>query len=321
MRYAELGESGLKVSRIGVGTAAFGVEPYGIPTPGEDRVDGPGALEMIREAVAGGVNFFDSAPGYGPSESLLGQGLAEHPECVIATKVPVPDGIESMTRTELQRMVDASLEASRRALRREVLDVVQIHNATVRVLRDGHLVECLERARERGEVRHVGASVYGPEAATAAIRTGRIKVLQLAVSLLDQRMCGGVLAEAERRGIGVLTRSALLKGALTKRAQWLPESLRQVAEASARAVKSLGTTWEELPSMALRFCLSLNSAHTVLVGIRSSAELRASLAAEAMEPLPSEVLRLAYALALDDEELLNPSFWHLEESDTEHEPV
>ena len=321
MRYAELGESGLKVSRIGVGTAAFGVERYGIPTPGEDRVDASSALEMIREAVAGGVNFFDTAPGYGPSESLLAQALAQHPECIIATKVPVPDGIDSMTRAELRKMVDASLEASRRALRRDVLDVVQIHNATAQVLRVGHLVECLERARERGEVRYIGASVYGPEAAMAAIRTGQIQVLQLAVSLLDQRMCGGVLAEAGREGVGVLTRSALLKGALTKRAKWLPESLRRVAEASARAVKSLGTTWDELPSMALRFCLSLDSAHTVLVGTRSGAELQACLAAEAAGPLPADVLQVAHGLALDDEQLLNPSFWRLEESDTEREPV
>jgi len=248
---------------------------------------------------------------------LLGSALAGHPECIVATKIPVPEGVGSIPRAELQRIVDASLDASRRALRRDVLDVVQIHNATVPVLWEGHLVDCLDRAREQGKLRCIGASVYGPGTALEAIRTGKIEVLQLAVSLLDQRMCSQALPAAAGADVGVLTRSALLKGALTKRAQWLPESLRPVAEASARAVEVLATSWEELPSVALRFCLSLAGAHTVLVGVRTVAELRGCLAAEAEGPLPASLLERVRSLALDDELLLNPSFWRLEESDTE----
>jgi len=114
-------------------------------------------------------------------------------------------------------------------------------------------MDSLERARDEGKVRWLGASVYGAGTALAAIRTGRIQVLQLAVSVLDQRMCSQVIPEAERRGVGVLTRSALLKGALTKRARWLPESLRPVAEASSRVVAGLKTSWDALPVMAVRF--------------------------------------------------------------------
>lgn len=321
MQYVKLGETGLKVSRIGIGTAAFSLERYGIPTPGEDAVDASSAIDTIQAAVAAGVNFFDTAPGYGPSESLLGEALTQLPECVVATKVPVPEGIGSMSRAELQRRVDTSLDNSRRALRRDVLDVVQIHNATATVLLDGCLVECLQQARQLGKLRFIGASVYGTSTALEAIQTGQIEVLQLAVSMLDQRMCGRVLPEAEQAGIGVMTRSALLKGALTKRAWWLPDSLRPVAEASARAVTGLETTWEELPSMALRFCLSLPAAQTVLVGVRSLAELHACLAAEGAGALPGISLKVAHSLALDSEQLLNPSFWHLEESDIEPEPV
>jgi aryl-alcohol dehydrogenase-like predicted oxidoreductase len=321
MQHVKLGETGLKVSRIGIGTAAFSLEGYGIPSPGEDAVDSSSAIETIRAAVAAGINFFDTAPGYGPIERLLGEALAQHPDCVVATKVPVPEGIGSMSRAELQRRVDTSLDSSRRALQRDVLDVVQIHNATVPVLLDGCLVECLQQARQLGKLRFIGASVYGTSTALEAIQTGQIEVLQLAVSMLDQRMCSRVLPEAEQAGIGVMTRSALLKGALTKRAQWLPDSLRLVAEASARAVTSLETTWEELPSMALRFCLSLPAAQTVLVGVRSLSELHACLAAEGAGALPRNSLSVAHSLALDNEQLLNPSFWQMEENDIEHKPV
>ena len=315
MRFVELGASGLRVSRVGVGTAAFGLEHYGIPTPGEEAVDAGKAASTIRAAAEGGINFFDTAPGYGPSEEILGEALAGYPDCILATKIPVPDG--AMSAADVARMVSASLDKSRRALRREVLDVMQIHNATLAVLGSGPLMDSLERARDDGKVRWLGASVYGAGTALAAIRTGKIQVLQLAASILDQRMCGQVLPEAERLGVGVLTRSALLKGALTKRARWLPESLRPVAEASARVVAGLKTSWDELPAIAVRFCLSLRAAQTVLVGVRSAAELQECLKAEAAGPLPPDMLEIAHSLALNDEQLLNPSFWRLEESDTE----
>ncbi len=317
MQFVELGASGLRVSRVGVGTAAFGLEHYGIPTPGEEAVNAAKAVATLRAAADSGINFFDTAPGYGPSEEILGEALARYPDCILATKVPVPEGLKSIAAQEVSRMVNASLDKSRRALRREVLDLVQIHNVTLEVLRSDLLMDSLERARDEGKVRWLGASVYGAGTALAAIRTGRIQVLQLAVSVLDQRMCSQVIPEAERRGVGVLTRSALLKGALTKRARWLPESLRPVAEASSRVVAGLKTSWDELPAIAVRFCLSLRAAQTVLVGIRGAAELQECLKAEAVGPLSPDLLNVAHSLALNDEQMLNPSFWRLEESDTE----
>ena len=182
------------------------------------------------------------------------------------------------------------------------------------MLRQGDMVGCLERAREAGKLRWIGASVYGPDTALAAVRTGKIHVLQVALNLLDQRMCQRVLPEAEAAGIGVLTRSALLKGALTKRAQWLPESLELVTRASEQAVQGLGTTWDGLPEMALRFCLTVPAAHTVLVGVRNREELDGCLAAQDAGPLNPLLYETAHTLALDNERLVDPSYWHLEES-------
>ncbi len=312
--YVTLGSTGLKVSRLGIGTAAFGVKEYGIPTPGEDAVSDAGAINAIHAAVDSGINFFDTAPAYGHSEKLLGRALSGRWDCVIATKVSLPAGSKTPSPLELSAEVNASLDASLRALRRDVLDIVQIHNATIPMLRQGDMVGCLERAREAGKLRWIGASVYGPDTALAAVRTGKIHVLQVALNLLDQRMCQRVLPEAEAAGIGVLTRSALLKGALTKRAQWLPESLELVTRASEQAVQGLGTTWDGLPEMALRFCLTVPAAHTVLVGVRNREELDGCLAAQDAGPLNPLLYETAHTLALDNERLVDPSYWHLEES-------
>jgi aryl-alcohol dehydrogenase-like predicted oxidoreductase len=316
MDYIQLGATDLRVSRLGVGTAAFGLDRYGITAPGEGSVDPAEGIANIHRAVEGGVNFFDTAPAYGRSEELLGQALADHKDCLVATKVPIPGSLDEISQSELTRRVNESLDESLRRLRREVLDVVQIHNATVRVLQQGKMVSCLERAREAGKLRYIGASVYGEEAALATIRTGKIQILQVALSLLDQRMCEKVIPEARTAGLGVLTRSALLKGALTKRAQWLPPGLQALSRASERVVSELGTCWESLPSMALRFCLSVEGVHCVLSGVRNSAEIDDCLSACAEGPIAPVLLTKAYGLALSDDLLLNPSHWRLEEFDT-----
>jgi aryl-alcohol dehydrogenase-like predicted oxidoreductase len=320
MDYIQLGATDLRVSRLGVGTAAFGLDRYGITAPGEGSVDRAEGIANIHRAVEGGVNFFDTAPAYGRSEELLGEALADHKDCLVATKVPIPENIldnkDEISQSELTQRVNESLDESLRRLRREVLDVVQIHNATVRILQEGNLVACLERAREAGKLRYIGASVYGEEAALATIRTGKIQILQVALSLLDQRMRDRVIPEARTGGLGVLTRSALLKGALTKRAQWLPPGLQALSRASARVVRELDTCWESLPSMALRFCLSVEGVHCVLSGVRNAAEIDDCLAACAEGPIAPGLLTKAYGLALTDDLLLNPSHWRLEEFDT-----
>ena len=322
MDYTQLGATELRVSRLGVGTAAFGLDRYGITAPGEGNVDPADAIANIHRAVDGGVNFFDTAPAYGRSEELLGEALADHKDCLVATKVPIPENIldnkEKISQSELTQRVNESLDESLRRLRREVLDVVQIHNATVRVLEQGDMVSCLERAREAGKLRYIGASVYGEEAALAAIATGKIQILQIALSLLDQRMCDKVIPAARTAGLGVLTRSALLKGALTKRAQWLPPGLQALSQASERAAKELGTCWESLPSMALRFCLSVEGVHCVLSGVRNAAEIEDCLAACAEGPIAPVLLAKAWGLALSDELVLNPSRWRLERIEVFH---
>jgi aryl-alcohol dehydrogenase-like predicted oxidoreductase len=203
-----------------------------------------------------------------------------------------------------------SIESSLRALDREVLDIVQIHNATREMIEEGAITDALLDARRRGLVRILGASVYGEEAALAVIRSGEYGVLQVPLNALDQRMMRDVLPAAEAAGVGVMVRSAFLKGALTPKAQWLPEPLAPLREAAARARDVLaGGSWDRLPDAAMRFCLSVPRAASVLTGARTMAELDAAVAAEAAGSLDAAVLRDAATLAMTEECLLNPSYW------------
>lgn len=295
MRYRALGRTGLQVSAVSLGTVSLGLD-YGIEAPGQfGKPDAADAIRLVRAAVDRGITLIDTAPAYGESEHLVGRAVGRDRRVIIATKVTPPN-------------IDASLESSRRALHRDVIDIVQIHNATRTMLGDTLMIEALLSAKRRGVVRFLGASVYGEDAAMATIQSGHFDLLQVAFNALDQRMTRTVLPAAEHIGIGVLARSAFLKGALTPKAQWLPRSLTPLREAAERARDVLASgSWDRLPSAAMRFCLSVPQIASVLIGARTLGELDAAIAAERAGPLEPAFLTEAPRLALNDPELLDPS--------------
>ena len=308
MNYRVLGRTGLSVSAVSLGTVSLGLD-YGIAAPGDfGRPGDAEAIGLLTEAIDRGVTLFDTAPAYGESERLIGRAIGRDPRAIIATKVQVPPGPPRAIRDA----INASLDASRRAISRDMLDIVQLHNATRETVADGWAIDALEGARRGGSVRFIGASVYGEDAALAAIDSGRFDVLQIAFNALDQRMAARVLPSADDAGVGIVVRSAFLKGALTSKAQWLPEPLAQLRHAAERARDVLaGGSWERLPTAAFRFCLSAPGVASVLAGARTMAELDAALVAEAAGALDTSTLSMADNLALTDEQLLNPSYWPL----------
>jgi aryl-alcohol dehydrogenase-like predicted oxidoreductase len=301
VRYRALGTTGLSVSALSLGTVSLGVD-YGIAAPGEfGRPDEAEAIALVRAALDSGVTLIDTAPAYGESERIAGVAAGRDPRAIIATKVaPSPAPSAAI----------ASIESSLRALRRDVLDIVQIHNATRETIEDRAITDALLDARQRGLVRVIGASVYGEEAALAVLASGEYGVLQIALNALDQRMLARVLPAAAAAGVGVIARSAFLKGALTAKTQWLPESLAAVRDAASRARDLLaGGSWDALPEAALRFCLSVPDVASVLTGARTRVELDAAIAAESAGPLDAATFAASSRLAVQDDALVNPSRW------------
>ncbi|MBC8095872.1 MAG: aldo/keto reductase, partial [Akkermansiaceae bacterium] len=212
MNYRTLGRTGLRVSEISLGTVSLGAD-YGLPAPGEfGRPERRDAVRVIHEAAEAGINLFDTAPAYGEAEALLGEALARRDDCFVATKVSLPSKTSAVP---LRDQIMASLEKSLRAVRREALDLVQIHNATVEVLQAGDVLRILDDARRAGKLRFVGVSIYTDEEALAAIQTNAVDMIQIGYSILDQRKAKTVLPVARRHNVGILTRSALLKGVLS----------------------------------------------------------------------------------------------------------
>lgn len=313
MRYRTLDRTGLRVSALALGTVELGLD-YGIQTPGEyGRPSEAAAIRLVHAALDAGINFVDTARAYGDSERVLGLALEGRREgVVIATKVDPrpPDGVV-WSDDDVRDIMRNSLETSLRLLRTDHIDVWKIHNVDAPLLaRRALLAEIFDEARQRGQIGWAGASFYGATLPEEALAHDLFDVMQVTYSALDQRVSARVLPLAAEQGVGIVARSVLLKGALTERAEHLPDRLEPLRVRSRQfrgLITSLGD--QVTPAQgAIAFALVQPQIDTVLVGARTEAELDEDVAALDLT-LSESVLERLGALAVDDEEMLDPSTW------------
>jgi aryl-alcohol dehydrogenase-like predicted oxidoreductase len=298
---------------LALGTVELGLD-YGIAAPGEfGRPTESEAIRVVHAALDAGINLIDTARAYGESEALLGRALrGRREQVVLATKVrtQLDDG-SSPSGDELRRTMEQSLETSLKLLRTDHLDIWQIHHVDPGLLaRRDVVAEVFGAARRSGKVRAVGGSTYGAELPLAAIESELFDMLQVTYSVLDQRLADRVFSLAAERGVGVLVRSILLKGALTSRGDYLPNHLEalRIRSRQFRNLVAESCLQASPVQVAIAFGLAHAQIHSVLVGVRSEWELQEALGAVAVS-LPGDLLEQLYALRLDDAELLNPATW------------
>ena len=310
MRLRKLGNTGLTASEVSLGTAEIGLD-YGFKgSPQYARPSVQDSIRLIRRAVDRGINWLDTARAYGNSEEVIGQALKDvSPKPRISSKVIFDNPVGDMDSASLRQWVFGSIESSLRALRVDVIDLLYIHNATEKLLRQTAIRDSLEEARGQGKIRLAGATCYGEEDALAVLKDPLFQVLQVPFSLLNQTMSGRVFPEAARKGVGVFVRSVFLRGVLTPQIEFLPERLAPLREQAARILQVLGPEVDGLAEAAVRFCLSLPEISSVLMGLKSEAELESNVSGLSRGPLPEAVMPALAGLSLSDRTLVDPIHW------------
>ena len=216
MASRELGRTGLCLSPIGFGAFKLG-RNEGIKYPsGYALPDDESAAAILRGMADLGINYVDTAPAYGASEARVGAVLGERDDVVISTKVgeTFEDG---RSRYDFSAAaVRASVERSRRRLRRDVLDVVFVHAHAddVAVLRDSDVVATLIALRDEGVVRAIGFS--GKTGAAGESALAWADALMVEYHLRDESHAG-LIAAARERGVGVIVKKGLSSGQLDAR--------------------------------------------------------------------------------------------------------
>jgi len=219
MEQRALGHTGLRVPAIGMGTwRTFDV--YGAEANKNARA-------IVDVAFSTGANFFDSSPMYGAAERVLGEAIqGRREQAIIATKV------WASTSREGQMQVERAL-----AFFGKVIDLYQIHNL---VNWREHLA-MLERLRESGNIRAIGATHYNSSAfgeLRTVMQTGRITAIQIPYNPLEREVEQTILPLAADLNLGVVVMRPFAEGALMQVAP---------SEAELEPFRQFGvTTWAQI---------------------------------------------------------------------------
>lgn len=224
MQYSILGRTGLRVSRLSLGAMTFGAGT-GIwgTIAGVDRKTAAG---LIAAAIDHGVNLVDTADAYsqGQSEVVLGQALSElgvdETRMLVATKVRLRTGAEQndvgLGRSHIMRSVETSLKR----LKRDHIDLLQLHDRDALVPLDETL-RVLDDLVTQGKVRHIGACNFSAadleRAAGICSFSGRERFAsnQVYYSLAARDIEHEIVPIAQANGVGLIVWSPLSGGYLS----------------------------------------------------------------------------------------------------------
>jgi len=255
----------------------------------------------------------DTARGYGESEAILGRLLQQRrKQIILATKASahLPDG-SVPSGVALQQHLAAQLDQSLRLLQTDYVDIWQIHNVDEQVLTEEEALNAtFAAAKQSGKIRWTGGSFYGATLPEEALHADLFDVMQVTYSVFDQRIADRILPLAQQKNVGIMVRSVLLKGALTERADHLPEhleSLRKHSQQFRQLVEQHAPNFTAAQA-ALAFALANPQIQSALVGMRTAEELVSNLHA-VTTALSSDLLAALTDLRVDDEDLLNPGTW------------
>jgi aryl-alcohol dehydrogenase-like predicted oxidoreductase len=310
MKYRKLGRTGLEVSELGYGA-------WGISKVAWIGADDDESLRALDDAIEHGVNFIDTALGYGNghSETLVGRAVREAKGPVlVASKIP-PKNSQWPARAGVPAQeaypADWVVECTERSLANlglETIDVQQFHVWSDEWVGKGDWAEAIERLRAEGKIRYFGISINDHQAANAVklVGSGLVDTVQVIYNIFDQSPADQLFAAVQAANVGVIVRVPFdeggLTGKVTPETEFPTEDFRnnyfggdrkeQVWERVQAIAKDLGVPVQKLPEIALRFCISSPAVSTVIPGMRSRANVDANIQSIDLGPLSAQELEI-----------------------------
>lgn len=307
MVYRRFGRTDWQVSEIGYGM--WGMAGW----TESDDIQSAKSLDL---AVENGVNFFDTAWGYGEghSEQLLGELVRRHPnkKLYTASKIP-PKNFEWPSKPEytLEESYPTShvVEYTEKTLKNlglEQLDLMQFHTWDDGWSDSEEWQRAIEDLKAAGKITAMGISVnrWEPENCIKALKTGTIDVVQVIYNIFDQAPVDNLFPLCEKMDIAVIARvpfdEGTLTGSITKETtfpegDWrgtyfVPENLISSAE-HADALRPLIPEGMTMAEMALRFILENKMVGTVIPGMRKQRNVLANTATSDGNGLSKELFQ------------------------------
>jgi aryl-alcohol dehydrogenase-like predicted oxidoreductase len=290
MQLRELGNSGLRASRLGLGALHFGA----FLNERESR-------EVIDSALDAGINFIDTGPlyGNGESESIVGRAISsQRDQVLIGTKVGLKGRTKKSGSFEVELVpltsseIRSSVERSLKRMNTDYIDLLQLH-AFDPVTPVEETFEELARLVDEGKIRAVGCANYDPDDLATVIGAApavRMATSQCHYNMIERRAEKELIPACVNNGISVICYRTLARGILTGKyepgqppppesrgamSQPIREQLGDEMTNLVVAIKLLADEFGRTPTeLALAWLLSAPSVGVVLIGTRNVSQLQ-----------------------------------------------
>ncbi|MGE0003481.1 MAG: aldo/keto reductase [Candidatus Izemoplasmatales bacterium] len=292
MKKKGFASTGKTVGRIGFGGWQLGNQAFWSEMSEQEGID------LVREAISCGVNFFDTAPGYasGQSETIIGKAIAGHrEEVVINSKF----GHTADGRSDFSiEAIEPSLQESLSRLQTNYLDSLILHNPSWEILsgKTKH-AEAFETLKSKGLIHAWGVSIDSKEELRTVLDHLPVDVIEIMFNLFFQGP-RAYFDEIQSRGIALVVKvpldSGWLSGKYNTNSVFTGIRSRWDQKTKATRSKLVGrvldiTHSENLVSTALAFILSYDAVTTVIPGTRTSSQLHANIQAETEKLSPDMI--------------------------------
>ncbi|HWV29274.1 MAG TPA: aldo/keto reductase [Dyadobacter sp.] len=294
MQKRRFGRTGWEISEVGYGM--WGLAGW----TGSDRKETNDSLDL---AVESGVNFFDTAWGYGEglSERILGELIKRNPDKKLyaATKIP-PKNRQWPSRPEFALKdvfpADYIVEYTEKSLQNlgtEQIDLLQFHVWEDAWAEEDEWKDAIQKLTKEGKVAAWGISInrWEPDNALKTLETGLIDAVQVIYNIFDQAPEDNLFPLCRKLDIGVIARvpfdEGTLTGLLTKETKFpaddwrstyfVPENLNTSVD-HAEALRADIPAGMTMPELALRFILNNPDVHTTIPGMRKLPHVRSNVA-------------------------------------------
>jgi aryl-alcohol dehydrogenase-like predicted oxidoreductase len=322
MKLRTFGRSGIRVSEIIFGGGNVG----GIIIHQDDATK----REAVRRALAGGINWIDTAAQYGngKSEEALGWLL---PETGATPYVSTKFNLDVENLHDMPAQIESRLMESLARLKRPSVDVLQLHNrigatpggrvmTVEQILGKDGVADGLERLREKGLIRHMGITAIGEAASVCeVIRSGRFDSAQVYYNLLNPSAgrhmpaawtghnLAGIIAACREHKVAVMAIRIFAAGIIASDQRTGREGMltanTSVAEEERKTkavFDAIGADQGTRAQVALRFVLSNPDVSCAVLGLAELQHIDEALQAQAMGPLPAAALARLDALYESD---------------------
>jgi len=307
MKYRILGKTHLEVSEVGFGGWAIGSH-WAMQKESD-------SIEALHKAIDMGVNFIDTARGYGEgkSERLIGQVLKERTEDItVATKIPPtpgpwpPSPYCDVEERYPEKYLREMLDKARKNLQRDCIDVLQLHTWTRAWNKSPRALDILMKLREEGKLKYIGVSTpeHDQNALIGLMKKGYLDTVQVIYNIFEQEPAAEFLSVALENEVGVIVRMTFDEGVLTGKYSadykfptddfrtnyFAGDRLERAVTRVKEIEKDIEGSGYSMAQAALKFSLSHPAVSTVIAGIRNKDQAQKNIVVSDMADLPENLL-------------------------------